>query len=113
MPLHHAAAKGDAKCVELLLEAKAPVDAKVKVIVVSAYAYTCPAVMLEDHYSVVSIILCVFQWTAQCEWIARNDTSTNDVLRMMWCSMMCAYVIIMIVYKGNSTISSDDSLPCL
>ena len=51
MPLHHAAEKRDAKCVELLLEAKAPVDAKDWVTVVSAYVYTCPAVMLEDHYS--------------------------------------------------------------
>jgi hypothetical protein len=51
MPLHLAAAKGDAKCVELLLEAKAPVDAKDGVTAVSVYVYTCPAVMLEDHYS--------------------------------------------------------------
>ena len=49
MPLHLAAYKGDAKCVELLLEAKAPVDAQDGVTIMSAYAYTCPAVMLEDH----------------------------------------------------------------
>ena len=51
MPLHHAAEKGDAKCVELLLEAKAPVDAKDRVTAVPVYVYTCPAVVLEDHYS--------------------------------------------------------------
>ena len=51
MPLHLAAEKGDAKCVELLLEAKAPVDAKTKVPIMSVYAYRCPAVMLEDHCS--------------------------------------------------------------
>ena len=32
--------------------------------------------------AVVSIILCMSQLTAQCEWIARNYVSTNDVLRM-------------------------------
>ena len=51
MPLHHAAERGDAKCLELLLKAKAPVDAKAEVTVMSAYVYTCAAVMLEDHYS--------------------------------------------------------------
>ena len=50
MPLHKAANTGDAKCVELLLEAKAPVDARDKVTIISVYAYMCPAVMLEDLY---------------------------------------------------------------
>ena len=45
MPLHHAVEKGDAKCVELLLEAKAPVGAQDMVTIMSAYAYMCPAVM--------------------------------------------------------------------
>ena len=49
-------------------------------------------VLLLLYRAVVFIILSVFQWTAQCEWIARNDTSTNNILRMVGCVRLCAHM---------------------